>query len=93
MKIDAKIQKWGNSLGLRISGAMKTIPKFEENMQVTVDVSEKGIYVYPKPKKLTAKDILPFTEEELLADADEATKHHYHELLFTLLPQEYDHEK
>ena len=89
MKIHAKIQKWGNSLGLRISGAMKTIPKFEENMQVTVDVTEKGIYVYPKPKKLTARDILPFTLEELLADVDEETVRSYHDLLPKRLPKEY----
>jgi len=90
MKINAKIQKWGNSLGLRISGAMKTIPKFEENMQVTVDVSEKGIYVYPKPKKLTARDILPFTLEELLADLDAESAREDMELLPVLLPEEYD---
>ena len=90
MKIHAKIQKWGNSLGLRISGAMKTIPHFEENMQVTVDVTEKGIHVYPKQKKLTARDILPFTLEELLADVDEETVRRDHDLLPTLLPEEYD---
>ena len=90
MKIKAKIQKWGNSLGLRITGAMKTIPKFEENMNVIVEVSEKGLYVYPKPNKLTAKDILPFTEAELLegltpylAHADEIEE-------FKWLPEELD---
>lgn len=90
MKIHAKIQKWGNSLGLRISGSMKTIPHFEENMQVIVDVTEKGIHVYPKPKKLTARDILPFTLEELLADVDEETVRRNHDLLPKLLPREYD---
>ncbi len=89
MKIHAKIQKWGNSLGLRISGPLKTIPKFEENMQVTVDVTSGGIYVYPQ-KKLTARDILPFTLEELLADVDEETVRRYHDLLPKLLPKEYD---
>ncbi|MCX7124751.1 MAG: transcriptional regulator [Gammaproteobacteria bacterium] len=90
MKVHAKIQKWGNSLGLRISGSMKTIPHFEENMNVTVEVSEKGIYVYREPKKLTARDILPFTEEELLADMDEETVRRNLDLLPKLLPEEYD---
>lgn len=64
MKVTAKIQKWGNSLGLRISGAMKTIPHFKENMTVMVEVTEKGIYIFPLLKK--QRKILPFTEEELL---------------------------
>ncbi len=90
MKIHAKIQKWGNSLGLRISGAMKTVPQFEDNMNVIVEVSEKGLYVYPKPKKLTARDILPFTLEELLMDIDDETVKRDHDLLPKLLPREYD---
>lgn len=90
MKIKAKIQKWGNSLGLRISGAMKTIPQFEENMQVIVEVSEKGLCVYPKPKKLTARDILPFTEEELLVGLNEYTSHADEDADFKYLPEELD---
>ena len=84
------IQKWGNSLGLRISGAMKTIPQFEENMQVIVEVSEKGLYVYPKPKKLTARDILPFTEEELLEGLTPYLGHADEEADFKWLPEELD---
>jgi antitoxin MazE len=84
MKINAKIQKWGNSLGLRISGPIKAIPHFEENMNVIVEVSEKGLVVYPKPKKRTTREILPFTEEALLkgftpylAHTDEITQFSY----------------
>lgn len=90
MKIHAKIQKWGNSLGLRISGPMKTIPHFEENMNVTIEISEKGLYIYRKPKKLTARDIFPFTEEELLKDIDKETARELHNLLPKLLKKEYD---
>jgi len=66
MKIDAKIQKWGNSLGLRITGPAKTIPHFKENMEVIVDISEKGLYVYPKPKKSKKRNRLPYSLEDLL---------------------------
>ena len=90
MKIKAKIQKWGNSLGLRITGAMKTIPKFEENMNVIVEVSEKGLYVYPKPNKLTAKDILPFTLADLLVGLNEYTAHTDEVREFKYLPGELD---
>lgn len=88
MKIQVKIQKWGNSLGLRLSGAMKTIPHFEDNMPVIVDITEKGLYVYPKPKKLKARDLLPFTETELLKDLDKTAGDIA--LLPTLLSEEYD---
>ncbi len=84
MKVNAKIQKWGNSLGLRISGPIKAIPRFEENMNVIVEISEKGLCVYPKPKKKTAREILPFTEDALLkgltpylAHTDEVVKFKY----------------
>jgi antitoxin MazE len=90
MKITAKIQKWGNSLGLRISGPMKTIPKFEENMQVIVEATEKGLYVYPNPKKLTAKDILPFTEAELLEGLTPYLAHADEIEAFVWLPEELD---
>ena len=90
MKVRAKIQKWGNSLGLRITGPMKTIPDLKENMEVIVDISEKGLHVYPKPKKLTARDILPFTADELLIDIDDETVKRDHDLLPKLSLKEYD---
>lgn len=92
MKVTAKIQKWGNSLGLRISGAMKTIPHFKENMTVMVEVTEKGIYIFPLPKKISRKKLklllLPFTEEELLKDISKTSDNV--KLLPKLLPKEYD---
>ena len=90
MKVHAKIKKWGNSLGLRISGAMKTVPGFEENMNVIVEVSEKGLYVYQKPKKLTAREILPFTVAELLEGLNEYTAHTDEVREFKYLPGELD---
>ena len=88
MKTQAKIQKWGNSLGLRISGPMKTIPHFTENMTVIVDITEKGITVSPMPKKIVK--ILPFTEEELLRGLNTYTGHTDEILELKLLPKEYD---
>ncbi len=90
MKLHAKIQKWGNSLGLRISGPIKTIPKFEENMLVTVDISEKGIYVYPRQKKLSARELLPFTEEDLLKGMTPYLAHADEIADFKYLPEELD---
>ncbi len=62
MKIEAKIQKWGNGLALRVSGAMRDIPKFQEGAVVEVEVNEDGFVV----KKQIAKLSFSFTEAELL---------------------------
>ena len=37
MKVEAKIQKWGNGLALRVSGVMRDIPHFEAGNIVEVD--------------------------------------------------------
>jgi len=87
MKIKTTIRKWGNSLGLRITGPMKSIPKFEENMPVTVDISENGILIEPI-KKSRLK--LPFTEAELLGDLDKQTSREDKDLIAPPLPKEYD---
>lgn len=66
MKVKAKIQRWGNSLALRISGIMRDVPHFEEGTLVNIDVSEKGLIITRiTPRK---KSNLPFTEAELLSN-------------------------
>jgi antitoxin MazE len=72
MRVKTKIQKWGNSLALRLTGLIKTIPHFEENMLVIVEVDEKCLKVFPvKPKQ---KKKL-FTEDELLKGLTSITAH------------------
>lgn len=72
LSIDAKIQKWGNGLGLRVSGPLRDIPHFSENTPITVEVFEDGFIV----KKATASTkLLPFTEDQLLADLNSQTAH------------------
>lgn len=66
MKIEAKIQKWGNGLALRISGIMRDIPHFQEGTPIEVEVNEDGLTIKKIHKK--KRTILPYTEEELLAD-------------------------
>ena len=51
MKIQTTIQKWGNSLAIRITGPLKTIPHFTANMAVEIDVNERGLTVYPVARK------------------------------------------
>lgn len=68
--IKAKIQKWGNGLGIRVSGAMRDIPNFSENSPVVVHVFEDGFSV----RKVTSCLItLPFTEAQLLVGLESST--------------------
>lgn len=85
MKIQAKIQKWGNSLAIRIAGVMRDIPHFQEGMLIDIDVSEEGLNI----RKLQAKKklILPFNETELLKDMTPLSAHA--DLLSPLLKGEY----
>lgn len=66
MQVEASIQRWGNSLAVRLSGVARTIPQFTEGMAVTLEVLEDGITIRKavvKPAPLG----LPFSEAELLA--------------------------
>jgi antitoxin MazE len=84
MKIHTTIQKWGNSLAIRITGPLKTIPHFTANMPVEIEVNERGLTIHPAiPKK---KKLLLYNEAQLLkgltakkAHADEIIDIHHRE--------------
>jgi antitoxin MazE len=84
MLVHAKIQKWGNGLALRVSGAIRDIPQFQEGSEVDIEVSEAGFQVVktiaPKHTKLL------FKEAELLRDLDPKKGHA--DLVPTLLASE-----
>lgn len=82
--LDAKIQKWGNGLGLRLSGAMRDIPRLTENTPVTVEVYEDGFTV---KKSVPSPSLLPFSEEQLLAGLHGDSTHS--ELIATLTESEW----
>ncbi len=64
MRVQAKIQKWGNSLGLRLAGPMKAVPHFKEDMIVDVEVTEKQY-----------RKVLSFSEAQLLKELSKKTVH------------------
>lgn len=72
MKVQSTIQKWGNSLALRLTGPIKTIPHFENNMQVNIEIEEGYIKIYPVKEDVKT---LPFSEKDLLKDLDSKTAH------------------
>lgn len=85
MKVQTKIQKWGNSLGLRLSGPIKSIPHFEANMLVDIEITQDGIQVQAAtPRKVKQ---LPFSEAELLKDL--TAKKAHKELLGSITNKEF----
>ena len=63
MKIHARIQKWGNGLALRVGGAMRDIPHFQEGTEVDVEITEEGFTVR---KSASNKMLFPFSESTLI---------------------------
>lgn len=64
MKVQSTIQKWGNSLAIRITGPLKTIPHFTANMPIEIEVNEAGLTIHPiTPKK---RKLILFNEAQLL---------------------------
>ena len=84
MHVEAKIQKWGNGLALRVSGVMREIPGFQEGAIVDVEVTEAGLVV--RKRQEPSRHPLPFSEEALLAELDKKSAHA--DLLAEPLPQE-----
>ncbi|GBU09535.1 hypothetical protein AwWohl_06730 [Gammaproteobacteria bacterium] len=58
----AKIQKWGNSLALRLAGPIKDIPNLTQGMLVDIEITEDGFTV----RKSQEKHTFPFTEAQLV---------------------------
>ena len=72
MQVQTTIQKWGNSLALRLTGPLKSIPHFKENMLVNVEISHSSICISPaKPKR----EKLLFKEKDLLKGLTKKTSH------------------
>lgn len=72
MKIQAKIQKWGSGLALRITDVMRDIPALEEGTPIEVQVFEDRLEV----RKLHAISPLEFfTESDLLKGMTPETAH------------------
>lgn len=85
LKIQSTIQKWGNSLAIRITGPLKTIPHFSANMPIEIEVNESGLTIHPI--KLKKKKLVLLSEVQLLkgltpkkAHADELADLYHKEL-------------
>lgn len=66
-----KIQKWGNSMGLRIPKTFMNQMKLQEGTQVDLLLKNDRIEIVPLKKKYNLKDLLKnVTEENLHSEWD-----------------------
>jgi antitoxin MazE len=61
--VKAKIQRWGNGLGLRVAGLIRDIPRFMPDTEVEVEVFDDGFRVRKTKPALFS---FPYSEAELL---------------------------
>ena len=84
MKFETEIKQWGNSLALRISGAMAQEPAFARGSKVTVETFDSKMII--TAKKTNKQFSLPFSEASLLVGLNDSNSHA--EELASLTPEE-----
>jgi len=70
--VHTKVQKWGNSLGVRISGLVRDLTNFEADSDITIEIFENGFTV---KKCDPVHSRVFFSEDELLNDITEHNSH------------------
>ncbi len=65
MRVHSEIKKWGNSLALRITGAMADVPQLSNGTKVVIEVNEDSLII-KRATKQKRKLKLPYSEKELL---------------------------
>ena len=68
---DAKIQKWGNSLGIRIPKSVIEKANLEENSEVEIENKDGAIIIFPRQKKESLADLLSQITKNNLHHEDE----------------------
>lgn len=67
---EARIQPWGNSMGLRLTRAVRELAQLAEGSPVTLEVTSEGLLIRKKAPSATV-----WTEAELLASLTPHTAH------------------
>lgn len=73
MKTYVIVQKWGNSLGIRLTKGVKDIAHLKEGMTMEIEATDQYIKLCPVTKK--RKFQLRYTEKQLLAGLNRRTSH------------------
>ena len=74
MHIESEIKRWGNSLALRITGAMAEIPNFKAGTKVDIEIKEDGLFIKPIIRS-SRKLRLPYSEQQLVAELTPSLAH------------------
>lgn len=70
--MSAKIQKWGNSLGVRIPKAVIEKANLNENSEVEIENKDGGIIIFLRQKKPSLSSLLSqITEKNLHKEEDD----------------------
>lgn len=76
--MSVKIQKWGNSLGVRIPKAVIEKVNLGENSEVEIEFKNGTIVIFPAKKEYLIEDLLEkitksnlHSEEEFVAEGNE----------------------
>jgi antitoxin MazE len=69
--MSAKIQKWGNSLGIRIPKAIIEKANLEENAEVEIENKDGTIIIFPKQKKKSLSDLITQINKKNLHNEDD----------------------
>lgn len=67
----AKIQKWGNSFGLRIPKSIIEKCALELNSEVEIEHKDGAIIIFPKKKKESLKELIDQITPENIHDEED----------------------
>jgi antitoxin MazE len=69
--MSAKIQKWGNSLGIRIPKSVIEKMKLTENSEVEVEHKNGNIIIFPAKRKFSLEGLVSqITKENIHSEED-----------------------
>ena len=66
MRVHGKIQKWGNSLGIRIQKAVAEQVRLKENSEVDITVSGNKLILTASSPRYTLEDLIAGIKQENL---------------------------
>ncbi len=69
-----KIQKWGNSMGVRIPKAIMEKANLSVNSEIAIECKNQKIIIYPKKKSIQLKDLLSKITKDNLHTEDSHIK-------------------
>jgi antitoxin MazE len=70
--MSSKIQKWGNSLGIRIPKSIMEKTNLGENSEVEIEHKDGAIIIFPAKRKLSLDELLSQITRDNLHNEDDS---------------------